>query len=58
MDLIVKTADKMLSNINYDTTFKIDNVKKELLEEKYKLLLCQQCVDAQTVKERKYHQTV
>lgn len=42
--MLVATANKLLSNRKYDTQYKIDNVKLELLLNKYKLLICESCI--------------
>lgn len=44
MNMLVATANKLMSNKKYDTQFKVDNVKKELLLNKYKSLICESCV--------------
>ena len=42
--MLVVTANKLLSNKKYDTQFKIDSIKKELLLNKYKSLICESCI--------------
>ena len=60
MDTLVATANKLLSNKKYDTQYKVENIKKELLLNKYKSLICELCVTnvKVNVKESHCHPTV
>lgn len=45
MSILIKNADKLSSNKKFDTNFKIDNLKKELLLNKYNKIICETCVE-------------
>jgi hypothetical protein len=55
MNMLVATANKLMSNKKYDTQFKVDNVKKELLLNKYKSLICESCVTNVKVNVKESH---
>ena len=60
MDTLVAAANKLLSNKKFDTQYKIENIKKELLLNKYKSLICELCITnvKMNAKESHYQVTV